>query len=92
MIFGQIFSWNDVCGFKGCRRRRRCHRDFCCRYFPRFSRIGRCGRNDIDIDNVAVADSTAVAINTGDFGNANAVSNANAANVNDINQRRRRWI
>ena len=94
LIFGQIFGWNDFCRNNGCRRRRRrCHRRFSCGCFPRFYRFGRCGRNDVDIDNVAVADSNSVAINTGDFGVANAVSTANAVNVNDVDQgRRRKWI
>jgi hypothetical protein len=85
MIFGQIFSFYDFCPFGRCgRRRRRCHRRFGCG-FRGWDRGDRWGNNDVDIDNVAVADSNAIAINTGDFGDANAFSSSNAFNVNDIN-------
>jgi hypothetical protein len=68
-----------MCGRGRChRRRRRCHRRHGC---------GNFFDNDVDIDNVAIADSNAIAINTGDFGDATAVSRADAFNVNDIDSR-----
>ena len=45
------------------------------------------GGNFVRLENCAVADSNALAINTGIFGDANAVANSGATNVNAINQR-----
>jgi hypothetical protein len=79
LAFGQILGYmdGDDCGFGRChlRRRRRCHRRDGC---------GFRGNDRTNIDNEAIANSNSIAINTGDFGNANAYSTANAFNVNDL--------
>jgi len=82
LALGQILGYfdEDFCGFDRCharRRRRRCHRRWGCRF--------RGFDNDrINIDNEAIANSNSIAINTGDFGSADARSTSNAFNVNNL--------
>jgi hypothetical protein len=72
MIFAKIFGFYDLC------RHRRCHRRYGCGIYE--------GWNDnvLEIDYVAIADSNAKAIKTGNFRNARADSRANAFNINDV--------
>jgi hypothetical protein len=49
-------------------------------------RRGR-GGNFVNLDNYAQSNANSLAINTGIFGDANAISNSDATNVNVINQR-----
>jgi hypothetical protein len=44
------------------------------------------GGNFIRLDNIAESNANALAINAGLFGDANAVANSDATNVNVINQ------
>jgi len=45
------------------------------------------GGNFVNLDNYAESNANSLAINEGVFGNANAISNSDATNVNVINQR-----
>ena len=45
------------------------------------------GGNFVNLDNYAQSNANSLAINTGIFGDANAISNSDATNVNVINQR-----
>jgi hypothetical protein len=84
LAFGQIlgfydddFYGNDGYHFRRRRRGRRCHRRWGCRF--------RGYDNDrTNINNEAIANSNSIAINTGDFGSADARSTSNAFNVNDL--------
>ena len=45
------------------------------------------GGNFVNLDNYAQSNANSLAINTGIFGDANAISNSDATNVNVVNQR-----
>ena len=45
------------------------------------------GGNFVNLDNYAQSNANSLAINTGIFGDANAISNSDAKNVNVVNQR-----
>jgi len=45
------------------------------------------GGNFVNLDNYAQSNANSLAINAGVFGNANAISNSDATNVNVIDQR-----
>ena len=84
LAFGQILGYfdDDFCWYGRCRprRRRRCHRRWGCGF--RGYDNDRLDRTNIN--NEANANSNSIAINTGDFGSADARSTSNAFNVNDL--------